>query len=316
MILMPVHDDWDALGMLLPLLDEALAAGRMRARIVIVNDGSTVKAPEIREQKFSSLDRIDILHLRRNVGHQRAIALGLVWVHGNTECDRIVVMDSDGEDLASDVPLLLGEFERAGGGKVVFAARKRRTERLMFRVFYHLYRAAHFMLTGISVRVGNFSVLPRTALEGLVVAPELWNHYAAAVFRSRIPYTSIPLARGIRLRGSSKMNFPSLVVHGLSAISVFSDIVGARLLAAMTGVTLLSALLIGVVVAVRWLTGMAIPGWATYTSGLLLVILMQSVVASFLLVFTIVSSRTGAGFLPLRDAGYYISSADKVWPAE
>jgi polyisoprenyl-phosphate glycosyltransferase len=92
--------------------------------------------------------------------------------------------------------------------------------------------------------------------------------------------------------------------------------VGARLLAALTGVTLLSVVSIGAVVAVRWQTGLAIPGWATYTSGLLLVILMQCVVASFLLVFTIVSSRTGAGFLPLRDAGYYIKAAEKVWPAE
>ena len=313
LILMPVYDDWDTVAILLPLLDEVLAGGGGAWRILLVNDGSITAPPDFQGKSFQNLDRIDILHLRRNVGHQRAIALGLVWCFGHVECGRIVVMDSDGEDRASDVAPLLKEFERAGGEKVVFAARKRRSEGVIFRCFYHFYRAVHYVLTGISVRVGNFSVLPWAALEALVVAPELWNHYAAAVFRSKFPYASIPLARGERLKGRSKMNFPSLVVHGLSAISVFSDIVGARLLAALTGVTLLAVVSIGAVIAVRWLTGLAIPGWATYTSGLLLVILMQCVVASFLLVFTIVSSRTGAGFLPIRDAGYYIRSAEKVW---
>jgi glycosyltransferase involved in cell wall biosynthesis len=286
----------------------------MRARILVVDDGSTRDPSNSWAGPLLSIDRIDRMRLRRNVGHQRAIALGLVWVHGNVKCDRIVVMDSDGEDRPADVPMLLERFEQEGGARVVFAARRRRTESAVFRLFYHAYRAVHVLLTGISVRVGNFSVVPFRALGRLVVASELWNHYAAAVFRSRLPYTTVPLARGERLQGISKMNFPSLVVHGLSAISVFSDIVGARMLAALTGLTLLSAASIGVVIALRLGTGLAIPGWATYTAGLLLVILLQAVVASFLLVFIIVSLRTGAGFLPLRDAAYFVESVDQVWP--
>ena len=42
--------------------------------------------------------------MRRNVGHQRAIAIRLCWL-GSVESDaRVVVMDGDGEDLPGDVP--------------------------------------------------------------------------------------------------------------------------------------------------------------------------------------------------------------------
>ena len=61
---------------------------------------------------------------------------------------------------------------------------------------------------------------------------ELWNHYAAAVLKTRLPYTSVPTIRGRRLQGDSRMGFVSLAVHGLSALSVFSDTLGVRLLVA------------------------------------------------------------------------------------
>ena len=41
------------------------------------------------------------------------------------------------------------------------------------------------------MRVGNFSVIPRDLLSRLVVVSELWNHYAAAVFKSRLPFVTL-----------------------------------------------------------------------------------------------------------------------------
>ena len=49
-----------------------------------------------------------IIRLRRNVGHQRAIAVGLGFVADELQdADRIVVMDSDGEDLPATIHALL-----------------------------------------------------------------------------------------------------------------------------------------------------------------------------------------------------------------
>jgi hypothetical protein len=173
-------------------------------------------------------------------------------------------MDGDGEDTPDGALQLLRAFS---GATAIFAERSRRTESFVFRLFYHLYKVLHRMLTGISVRAGNFSILPSHYLVTLVVMSELWNHYAAAVFRSGLPFTTRPIPRGYRITGTSRMNFVSLTAHGISAISVFGDVVGVRLLiASMTG-SLIAALGILAVTMIRIFTDQAIPGWATYSIG-------------------------------------------------
>jgi glycosyltransferase involved in cell wall biosynthesis len=315
-IVIPVFNDWDAAQRLLPLIDKALGANPCRAHILLIDDASTTEPVNAWPGGFAHIGNVSILRLRRNLGHQRAIAIGLVHVYQHLlKIDALLVMDADGEDRPEDIPALLAAFVAGNGREVVFAARSKRMEGAAFKLSYHAYRMVHKALTGISVRVGNFSVIPIEALGRLMVVSELWNHYAAAVFRSRIPYTSVPIPRGTRLAGRSHMNFVSLLVHGLGAISVFGDIVGARLLALTAFATVAAALLIGVVAGVRLFTDLGIPGWATYVTGILLIILAQALMASLALVFIIVGGRTGTGFLPLRDASFFIDHVERVSPA-
>jgi hypothetical protein len=156
------------------------------------------------------------------------------------------------------------------------------------------------------VRVGNFSVAPRAMITRLMATPDLWNHYAATVFRSRFPYRCVPLPRGRRLAGESKMNFVSLLMHGLAAMSVFSDQVSARLLTAAAGFGSLAVVAIGVVTALRIFTDRAIPGWATNTVGILVGLVVQSLTFAILFAFLIAHRRNSPGFVPLRDAPYFI----------
>ena len=44
-VLMPVYNDWKALSLLLPRLDRALASSDFKARVVVVDDGSTATTP-------------------------------------------------------------------------------------------------------------------------------------------------------------------------------------------------------------------------------------------------------------------------------
>ena len=92
---------------------------------------------------------------------------------------------------------------------------------------------------GFGVHVGNFSAVPFAALESLVAVAELWNHYAAAVFKARLPYVTVSTTRAAGLAGASRMSFVPLVLHGLSALSVFADTVGLRCLVAAAVLTLL-----------------------------------------------------------------------------
>jgi polyisoprenyl-phosphate glycosyltransferase len=312
-IVLPVYDDWTAAEALLARIDRVLDSNSCRARILLVDDGS----PHVPERDWPrglhNLPEISILRLRRNLGHQRAIALGLVHVYENWRgIEAVVVMDADGEDRPEDIPALLEAFSAHEGGQVVFAARAKRLESAPFQFFYRAYRVLHKMLTGVAVRVGNFSVLPPKALETLMVSPELWNHYAAAIFRTRIPHISIPLARGSRLAGRSKMNFVSLLVHGFSAISVFSDVVAARLLAASAGVTVAAALAAALVAALHFFAHLATPAWLAYAGALLLVVLAPALTVSLALVFIIASGRAASSFLPIRDAVFFIDRVESI----
>jgi glycosyltransferase involved in cell wall biosynthesis len=181
LILMPVFNDWIAARKLLDGLDAALAEQGLDACILVVDDGSTVDNNEAEwRASFRALHRIDILRLRRNVGHQRAIAIGLAYVEEHMRCAAVVVIDSDGEDDPRDVPRLYRRCRELSGRPIVFAERTIRSESFTFRVFYRLYKAVHFVLTSRRVRVGNFSVIPAARLASLVAVSELWSHYAAA----------------------------------------------------------------------------------------------------------------------------------------
>jgi polyisoprenyl-phosphate glycosyltransferase len=313
-VMMPVLDDWLSAAELLRRLDKAVAASGYIATILLVDDGSTEQCDYGDFQSdFAVIRRIQLLRLRRNLGVQRAIAIGLAHIQKSLSCDAVLVMDADGEDTPAGAAQLLRAYSESHGQKVIFAERIRRSESLLFRSFYILYRILHKWLTGIRVRVGNFSILSSGSLDTLVSMSELWNHYAAAVFRSRMPFSMVPIPRGKRIAGTSSMNFSSLVSHGLSAISVFADIVGVRLLIASLCASVLSGLGIVVVIAIRIFTELAIPGWATYAVGVLAIIMIQFITIASSFTFFMLSNRINLGFVPFRDYSLFIKDAVDIY---
>ena len=314
-IMLPVYNDWAALGKLLAQVDEILARDQLRAHVLVVDDGSTQSAPgEPLVVLPRAIDQVEILQLRRNLGHQRAIAIGLAHLEAERPESRlVVVMDSDGEDDPSDIPRLIERCDQTDRRAMIFAERTKRSESIVFQVFYFLYRLVHRILTGRGVRVGNYSVIPRRRLESLVATSELWNHYAAAAFTSRQPFETIPTQRAKRLAGRSKMNFVGLVIHGLSAISVYSDTIGVRLLIATVLMMAVDVALLLMTLAVRLTTGLAIPGWATTVFGVLLIILLQATLFLFVFSFMILAGRNAASFLPTRDYIHFVGSKSEVY---
>ena len=309
--LLPVFNDWLALDTLLLHLDDVLRAAATEGEVLVVDDGST-DAGGPSPQRLGAIRRVQVLRLRRNLGHQRAIAVGLAYLEANVPCRAVVVMDSDGEDDPCDVPRLLRQCEAEGFRKIVFAQRTKRSETRLFRFFYAVYRMLYRLLTGQDVRVGNFSVVPQQRLASLVAVAELWNHYAAAVYKSRQPCCGIATCRAKRLAGQSRMNFVNLVIHGLSAISVHADVVGVRLLIASLLAIAATAVGLTGIVALRLLTRLAIPGWATSAAGLLAVVLLQLVLFSVVFCFITLSNRQGTTVLPLRDYRYFVASVDSM----
>src|SRR5262249_29077219 len=139
-------------------------------------------------------------------------------------------------------------------------------------------------------------------------------HYAAAVFKARLPYSLLPTQRANRLAGRPQMNFVALVIHGLSAISVFSDRVGVRLLIAATVLFVTSLLsLIGMSLAAAIFSWTA-PGWAVWSAAFALIVAVQIFMLLAVFVFVTLGGREGSSFLPLRDYVYYIAGGKKIHP--
>lgn len=302
----PVYDDWGAVMRMLAALDGVAAGFGESVSVLLVDDGSSEPVPDKLPFRPAHLRRVHVLPLRRNLGHQRAIALGLTFLYSEWPCRAVVVMDADGEDAPADVPRLLAALAESGGRKAVFAARARRSEGLRFWLGYQAYKLLHRVLTGRRVEVGNFSVLPWHLLERLVGVSEVWNHYAAAVYKARFPVAQVPVPRARRLAGESRMNAVALVTHGLSAISVYGELVGVRLLCLSAASLALAFLGILVTAGIRLFTTRAIPGWATTLTGLLGVTMIGLATILTLAVLFVLQARERGSFLPLRDYRHYI----------
>lgn len=312
-VLIPAKDDWTSLNRLLIELGHQLGPRAETIHVLIVDDASRIPCHvAFNGGCYERFQSIQSLRLRRNLSHQRAIAIGLMHLYAKRDFEAVLILDADGEDTPDGAALLVDRYLKLEEKMVIFAERSRRTEAPLFRAFYWLYRQSHLVLTGQKVRVGNFSIVPRDTIGALSVMPELWNHFAAAVFRSGEPFIGVPVARGRRYAGESKMNFVSLVVHGLSAISVFAEVMGTRLLMVTFVVSVAAFAGIFLAVAVRFLTDAAIPGWTTYTVGILFVLFVQLLSLSVSFTLSILAFRSSLSFLPIRDFSHFILEIHEI----
>jgi polyisoprenyl-phosphate glycosyltransferase len=307
-VVVPVLDDWASFAALIADLGRQFAGSEVAIRLYAIDDGSLAPfaAAALKLPPACRIVGLDIIRLALNLGHQRAIAVGLCAVADGARCDAAIVMDGDGEDRPSDIAALLAASHDSPGA-IVLARRARRSEPWTFRVWYQLYRLLFWLLTGKTIRFGNFSLLPIEAVRRLVYMPELWNHLAASIMRSRLPYREVAVARGPRFAGRSHMNLVGLILHGLSALSVHTDMIFVRVLLASAAIGVAAAVGIVAVAGVRFGTTLAIPGWATTAAGDLLIVLVQTLVVVVAATLTMLAGRSNRPIVPILDARQFIA---------
>ena len=84
--MMPCYNDWEAVRILLKQLDSTFAANGLRGKVLLVDDCSSMSCPpDLVNEPFQALSRIEVLRLQRNLGHQRAICIGSCYVYENME---------------------------------------------------------------------------------------------------------------------------------------------------------------------------------------------------------------------------------------
>ena len=137
--------------------------------LVIVNDGSSDRTPELLDRLAASDPRIRVIHLSRNFGHQAALTAGLEHAAG----DVVAMIDADLQDPPE---LILEMIERwRAGADVVYAVRKQREGETAFKLataswFYKLFDK--LAQVDLEPNSGDFRLLDRRALDALLAMTE------------------------------------------------------------------------------------------------------------------------------------------------
>lgn len=305
-VVMPVYEDVEASTRLFQELARTQGTGTY---IVAVDDGSVRQPLDVAAIAAAGLDGV-VVKLRRNVGHQRAIAIGLSYVADHFGDDVVVVvMDSDGEDTPESITELV-EGLSSPDIDVVVGARKSRVESLKFKAFYVVYKTLFSLLSGRKISFGNFMAAKMPAVRRLASMQELWTHVAACVLGSKLRVQGCSLDRGPRYAGKSKMNFVGLALHGFRALMVFAEDVLVRVGIACTLVAGLSVVG-GVMAAILKALGFATPGWFSLAFGILLLVFLQT--AALTLIILMLSGMVRSG--GVLGIGSYREFVDKVMHA-
>ena len=226
-ILIPVFNDWESLLSLLNNINALKINNIAYLKILIIDDCST----EILNKniEFESFTDVEVIKNLKNIGHGKSIAYGINSLSKKNDFDYLIVMDGDGEDRPEEVKeLILKSFDLPS--LTITANRIKRSESAFFKLSYHLHKILTLVLTGHSIKFGNFMCIPKQDLNLIVSNKNLFVSFSGTVSKFIKNKTYIPSIRGVRYHGPTKMTFLKLIRHSLLIMSVFKIEVASRLL--------------------------------------------------------------------------------------
>jgi hypothetical protein len=218
-ILIPVYNDWQSVFKLLENINSQISKLNDEFSVIIVNDASTESRPEF-SVDLNNLNSIQIMNMKENKGHARCNAAGLKHINEKEDFDYIIPMDGDGEDRPEELGLLIEKIKDYPD-TVVTADRVKRSEGFIFKFCYLAHKYLVFIFTGQTIKYGNYTCLPKSAVNVMVNEPATWSSFSGSLAKIVKDRKSIPSERGTRYFGPSKMNFINLLKHSLSIIAVF-----------------------------------------------------------------------------------------------
>ncbi|WP_424831813.1 glycosyltransferase family 2 protein [Ruegeria sp.] len=233
---------------------------------ILIDDGSRDETRSLIRKFSDEHPSIIGVFLSRNFGHQLALTAGLKVCSGR----RILILDAD----LQDPPELLPDMMRLmdDGADVVYGKRtERQGETHSKRFSAHLFYRFLNMLVDIDIPqdTGDFRLISRRALSVLNEMPEQHRFIRGMV--SWVGFKQVPLeyTRVARFAGETKYPIRKMLSFAMDAIAGFS-IVPLRLSIYLGFICALLGLFFFAYTAYSYLTGIAIQGWTTLMSVVLI----------------------------------------------
>jgi polyisoprenyl-phosphate glycosyltransferase len=186
--------------------------------IVLANDGSSDRTLEMLEKAAEQDDRLVVVALSRNFGHQTALTAALDHVTG----DVAILMDGDLQDPPEAIPTLLDAYSQ--GYDVVYVRRVNRKESWLLRICYFLFYRLLAVLssTQLPLDAGDFGLMSRRVIDEMRRMPE--HHRYLRGLRTWVGFRQIgiPIERSVRHAGRPKYGPIKLLMLAFDGIFAFS----------------------------------------------------------------------------------------------
>ena len=273
--------------------------------IVLVDDGSTDGSPLCLERLAEADERVRLVYLSRNFGHQTALTAGLDHARGNA----VVMLDADLQDPPELIQTMLDHWR--AGCDVVYAVREQRDGESRFKLttarwFYSLFdKLAQVELQHNS---GDFRLLDRRALDALLLMRERNRFLRGMTVWVGYTQAAVPYRRDSRYAGETKYTVSKMLRFSFDAISSFSD--RPLQLATLFGfmISTLAFIAIPVVFVLRIL-GSYLPGFSALT---ILVLLLGGIE---LIAIGIIGEYVGRIYDEVKGRPLYLVRARRNFPA-
>jgi glycosyltransferase involved in cell wall biosynthesis len=270
-VVIPVCEEEGNLPILYERLTSVLEENEPSYEILFIDDGSRDGSVPVLQHLVEQDQRVTIVELARNFGHQVAISAGLDFAQGNA----VIIMDADLQDPPEVLPRFIEKWRE--GHEVVYAIRAHRQEsplkRLAYATFYRiLQRIANIE---IPLDAGDFCIMDRRVVDILVNMPER-NRFVRGI-RSWVGLDQVGLVyeRHARYSGKPKLTFSRLVYLALDGLISFSYIPLRTISMLGFAVSIVSILMAMVYIIQKLTVGLGPSGFATLIVAILFLAGMQ-----------------------------------------
>jgi polyisoprenyl-phosphate glycosyltransferase len=216
-VVAPLHDEEDVVGAFHSRTVAALDG--VDFELIIVDDGSRDATGERVRALAAADERVKLVTLSRNFGHQAAISAGLEHSCG----DVVVMIDGDLQDPPELIPEMLAAWH--GGADVVYAVRESREGETRLKLasarwFYRLFgKLARIELAHES---GDYRLMDRAPLDALLSMPERNRFLRGMTVWVGFTQTAVTYRREARAGGRTKFTPARMLRFAFDAITSFS----------------------------------------------------------------------------------------------
>jgi polyisoprenyl-phosphate glycosyltransferase len=230
--------------------------------LILVNDGSSDQTLSLLAEWAAADDRVRVLHLSRNFGHQIAATAGLDHASG----DAIVLLDADLQDPLPVIHQMIDRY--CEGYDVVYGQRKSRAgesgyKRFTAWAFYRIMRS--LVYRELPPDVGDFRLVSRSCLDAVVRMRETHRFLRGMVAWVGFPQVAVRYRREARVAGSTKYSLRKMLAFSWIAATSFSTL-PLRLSMIFGAIVGILGMEEGIRAALAHVLGWyTVPGWTSLT---------------------------------------------------